>query len=61
MSKGVIYSNPSGDKSLKNVLKDVLNDPTYKPTKGGEFNVNKMKQVKVDNTDQFKKDNNNVV
>ena len=42
---GVIYSNPSGDKALENVYKKVLKDPTYKPPRGGTFDVNKMKKV----------------
>ena len=44
----VIYSNPSGSgpsTPVENVYKKVLKDPTYKPPKGGTFNVNKMKEV----------------
>ena len=43
--EGVIYSNPSGDKALENVYKKVLKDPTFKPPRGGTFDVNKMKKV----------------
>ena len=41
----IIYSNPSGDKALENVYKKLLKDPTYKPPRGGTFDVNKMKKV----------------
>ena len=45
MGKTIIYSNPSGDKALENVHKRLLKDPSFKPSKGGTFNVNTMKQA----------------
>ena len=46
MGKGIIYSNPSGDKALENVFKKLLIDPSFKPPRGDTFNVNTMKKAK---------------
>ena len=46
MGKGIIYSNPSGDKALENVYKKLQKDPSFKPPRGDTFNVNTMKKAK---------------
>ncbi len=47
MGKGIIYSNPSGDKALENVYKKLQKDPSFKPPRGDTFNVNTMKKAKA--------------
>ena len=45
MGKTIIYSNPSNDPILEKVYKEKLKDPSFKPSKGGTFNVNTMKKA----------------
>ena len=59
MGKGIIYSNPSGLKELESAYKKIKKDPTYKPPKGGTFNVNTLKPISKGNKKKTQKLPNN--